>query len=67
MRDIDKNKTELVEELKEIRQRIAGLSQVEFECICAKKALHNEKRYIEASLNAQQDTFFLFELFLHQI
>ncbi|MDP8217992.1 MAG: PAS domain S-box protein [Candidatus Theseobacter exili] len=61
MRDIDKNKTELVEELKEIRQRIAGLSQVEFECICAKKALHNEKRYIEASLNAQQDTFFLFE------
>jgi PAS domain S-box-containing protein len=61
MKDEDKAKEQLINGLRQLRQRIAALEASEAERKRAEEALKAEKEFTEAALNSQTDTFFVFE------
>ena len=61
MKDEDKAKEQLINGLRQLRQRIAALEASATERKRAEEALKAEKEFTEAALNSQTDTFFVFE------
>jgi PAS domain S-box-containing protein/putative nucleotidyltransferase with HDIG domain len=57
-----KTKEQLMDELKELRQRIAGLEKSEAERKRIEEAQKKEKAFTENALNTLQDVFFVFDL-----
>jgi PAS domain S-box-containing protein len=61
MKDQSKTKARLISELEEMRLRVSELELTEPEQVKAKAALLIEKEFTDIALDAQLDTFFLFD------